>query len=146
MKQKRKPDPLLKCCPWRIFAVFQPIEQILSRLEIDGTIEVAGRQVVFKEDSKGGYYDAPAALRGVAEFHDLAATRHHIPANTTPLWQFAAKLDAGMPLFEADIAAVRASINSCKQQAMHLRVSQAESILRTVQIGEQLDKIGGKAA
>jgi hypothetical protein len=131
---------MLRCCPWRVFAVFAPIERILSRLEIDGTVEVAGRQVVFKEDSKGGWYDAPAALRGVAEFHDIAASRYHIPANTDPLWKFAAKLDAGMPLFEADIIGVRASIESCKQQAMRLRVSEAESILRTVQIGEQLDK------
>lgn len=143
---RRKPDPLLKCVPWRIFAVFAPIEQILSRLEADGTIEVSGRQVVFKEDSKGGYYDAPAALRGVAQFHDIAAERYGIPADTDALWKFAAKLDAGMPLFETDIAAVRSSIASCKQQAMRLRVSQAESVLRTVQISEQMDKIGGKAA
>lgn len=138
---KRKPDPLMKCVPWRIFGVFAPIERILSRLEIDGTVQVAGRQVVFREDSNGGWYDVPAALRGVAEFHDLAATRYHIPANTDPLWKLAAKLEAGMPLFEADIAAVRASIASCKAQAMRLRVSQAESLLRTVQIGEQLDKV-----
>lgn len=143
---KRKPDPLLKCCPWRIFAVFAPIERILSRLEIDGTIEVAGRQVVFKEDSKGGWYDVPAAIRGVTEFHKIAAERHGIPADVAPLEKLANKLNAGMPLFEADIAAARASITSCKQQAMRLRVSEAESILRTVQISEQMDRIGGKAA
>lgn len=143
---KRKPDPLLRCCPWRTFAVFAPIERILSRLEIDGTVDVAGRQVVFREDSKGGWYDAPAALRGVAEFHDIATARHGIPADTAPLWQFASKLDAGMPLFEADLERVRAAIASCKAQAMRLRVSQAESILRTVQIGNELGKAGVKAA
>lgn len=138
---KRKPDPLLRVQPWKILAVYAPIERILHRLEADGTIDVAGRQVVFREDGVGGWYDMPAALRGVAEFHDMAASRHGIPANTDPLWKFAAKLDAGMPLFEADIAAVRTSIESCRQQAMRLRVSQAESILRTVQISAEIDKI-----
>lgn len=143
---KRKPDPLLKCCPWRIFAVFQPIEQILSRLEIDGTIDVAGRQVVFKEYSNGGWYDMPEALRGVIEFHKLAAERYGFHANTDAMHKFANKLQAGSPIFEADIAAVRSDIESCKRQAMQLRVSQAESILRTVQVSAELDRIGRKAA
>lgn len=142
---KRKPDPLLKTQPWRILAVFAPIERILHRLEADGTIEVAGRQVVFREDGAGGWYDMPAALRGVAEFHDIAAGRYGIPAETAAMWKFAAKLNAGMPLFEADIAAVRASIASCKAQALRLRVSQAESIIRTVQISEQFDQMGRAA-
>lgn len=115
-------------------------------MEIDGTVETTGRQVVFKEDSKGGWYDVPAALRGVAEFHDVAAKRYGIPADTKPLWQFAAKLEAGMVLFENDIAAARESIASCKQQAMRLRVSQAEDVLKTVKIGAELDRINGKAA
>lgn len=143
---KRKPDPLLRTQPWKILAVFGPIERILHRLESDGTVEVTGRQVVFKEDSTGGWYDVVAALRGVIDFHQLAAERYGIPAETAALVKFANKLQLDSPIFEADIAAVRSDIVSCKQQAMRLRVSEAESILRTVQVSAELDRIGKKAA
>ena len=43
-------DPKLKCQPWKVMFVFTPVEQALLRLEKEGTIDVAGRQVVFKED------------------------------------------------------------------------------------------------
>ena len=36
-------DPLLRHVPWKIAAVFFPLERVLSRLEIDGTVETAGR-------------------------------------------------------------------------------------------------------
>lgn len=48
--------------------IFSPLERVLHRLEADGTVEAGGRQIVFKEDSKGGWYDLPAALRGVVGF------------------------------------------------------------------------------
>lgn len=139
-RPRKKHDPLLRLQPWRMFAVYAPIERILHRLETDGTVDVAGRQIVFKEDSSGSWYDALAALRGVAEFHRIAAIRYNIPVDVDALFKFAARLDAGMPIFEEDIAAVRASIESCRRQAGCLRVSQAESIIKTVRIGEELEK------
>lgn len=96
-------DPLLRHQPWKIAAVFFPIERILGRLEIDGTVEVAGRQIVFKEDMKGGWYDAVAALRGVIQFHELAANRHGLPVDVAAMVRFANKLEAGSPIFEADL-------------------------------------------
>lgn len=143
---KRKPDPLLRTQPWRILAVFSPIERVLHRLEADGTVEVAGRQVVFKEDGRGGWYDMVAALRGVIEFHQVATARYGIPADVAPLEKFANKLHAGSPIFEADLVAVRAGIASCKAQAMRLRVSQASDIIQTVRVSAELDRIGRKAA
>lgn len=143
---KRKPDPLLKTQPWKVTMVFGPIERILHRLEADGTIEVAGRQIVFKEDGRGGWYDAVAALRGVVQFHELAASRHNLPIDVQPLVKFANKLDAGMPIFESDIAAVRACIADCKRQALQLRVSQATDIVQAIQISMEMDKINERKA
>lgn len=136
---KRKPDPLLRTQPWKVQSVFQPIEQILHRLELDGTVETYGRHIVFREDGAGGYYDLVAALRGVIEFHQIAAARYGIPAETEAMVRFANKLDAGSPLFESDLEAVRANIAECKRQALQLRVSQAESILQTVRISTELE-------
>ncbi len=143
---RRKPDPLLRTQPWRMTMVFGPIERILHRLESEGTVEVAGRHVVFKEDGRGGWYDAVAALRGVIEFHRLAESRHQLPVEVDAMEKFANKLELDSPLFEQDLVDVRANINSCKAQALRLRVSQAESIIRTVQIGAEIDRLKGKAA
>ena len=142
----RKPDPYMRLVPWRIYAVFAPLDRILHRMEVDGTVDVHGRQIVFREEGRGGWYDTLAALRGVAEFHDLATSTYGIHADTAPLWKLAAKLDAGSPIFEQDIAAVRSSIFSCKRQAMQMRVSQADALIRTVQISAEMDKLKGRAA
>ena len=138
---KRRPDPYLRTQPWKVALVFGPIERILHRLEADGTIEVAGRQVVFKEDGRGGWYDAVAALRGVIQFHELAASRHGLPVELASLRKFANKLDTAAPIFEADIKAVRDCIIECKRQAMQLRVSQAQDIVDTIRISMEMDKI-----
>ena len=137
---KRKPDPFQRTQPWKVFSVFHPIEQILAGIKRDGTIEVAGRQVVFKEHGRNGWYDAVAAIRGVIEFHQIAQDRYGILADTEPLAKFANKLDAGAPIFESDLESVALAITSCKRQAMALRVSQALDIVQTVQISAEFDK------
>ena len=139
-------DPLLRHVPWKIAAVFFPLERVLSRLEIDGTVETAGRQVVFKEDMHGGWYDMVAALRGVIQFHDLAASRHSLPIDLSAMVRFANKLEAVSPIFESDIEAMKTCIEACKQQAMKLRVSEATSIVDTVRISAEMDRLKGIAA
>lgn len=143
---KRQPDPLLKTQPWRILAVFAPLERVLHRIEVDGTVETDGRHVVFREDGRGGWFDIVSALRGVIEFHQIATARHGHPADVAALERFANKLHTGTPVFEGDLVAIRASIASCKAQAMRLRVSEAVDILKTVQVGAELDRIGREAA
>lgn len=137
---RRKPDPMLRTQPWRITAVFSPLERILHRLEVDGTVETTGRMIVFREDGAGGWYDLVAALRGIIEFHDIASRRFRLLADTDAMTRFANKLEAGAPLFESDMRAVRNNIDSCKRQAMNLRVSQAVEIVQTIQISNELKR------
>lgn len=139
-------DPKLKCQPWKVMFVFTPVEKALLRLEKEGTIDVAGRQVVFREDMRGGWYDMVAALRGVIEFHEIAERLHGVPANVEAMKKFANKLEAAMPIFEQDITDVRECIQSCWKQAMTLRVSQAQSIVDTVRVGAEMDRLGLRAA
>lgn len=138
---KRRLDPLLRTQPWKITSVFGPLERILHRLEADGTVETDGRHIVFKEDGRGGWYDAVEALRGVVAFHQLAESRHGIPATVDALNRFANKLDSGAPIFEEDLEAVRADIASCKRQALQLRISQATDIVDTIRISNEMEKI-----
>ncbi len=143
---RRPYDPLLKHQPWRIFAVFHPLESVLDRLEREGTVDAVGRQIVFREESRGELYDLPAALRGVIEFHQLAEVKYSIDGETGAMEKFANKLEYGMPVFESDIAAVRENIATCKRQAMALRVSQATALIDAVRIGAEVDRLGLRAA
>ena len=144
---KSKPDPLLKTQPWRVLAVFLPLEKIIDRIAIDGTVQVAGRQVVFKEAAYGKeWYDAVEALRGIIDFHRMANEKYPVKADYAALEKLVNRLDAGAMIFDSDLPAIRASINSCKRQALSLRVSQAASLVQDVQISVQFDKLKRDAA
>ena len=60
--------------------------------------------------------------------------------------RFANKLEAVSPIFESDIEAMKTCIEACKQQAMKLRVSEATSIVDTVRISAEIDRLKGIAA
>lgn len=143
---RKQYDPLLRCMPWKIMMVFSPLETVLNRIEKEGTVDEAGLQVVFREDMRGGWYDLVAALRGVIEFHEIAQVRHQLPADLEAMAKFANKLEAGMPVFESDLASVREGIASCKRQAMQLRLSQATDIVQTIQIRSELDRLKNRKA
>lgn len=127
--------------PWKVQMVFDPIEKILHRMQSDGTIDCAQGRPVFREDGRGGWYDLVAALRGVIEFHQLAEARHGIPADVDGMIKLANKLHASAPIFEEDIATTRANIETCKRQALRLTIDEATDIVRTIQIGMEMDKI-----
>ena len=142
----KKIDPRLRTQPWKIFAVFDPIERILSRIEREGVVDAAGGVPVFHEDSRGGWYEVVPAINGVIEFHEHAQTRYGLQCDVSGLKKLAKKLELGAPLFTGDITAARASIDTCKQQAGALRVSQALDLVRTVQISMEMDKLQQVAA
>lgn len=137
-----RPKPVgsirLAARPWKIDAVFAPIERLLARMEIDGTIDDAQGRAIFKED--GGWYEVVPALRGVIEFHELATQRYGLPADTAALRRLANKLEVNSPLFEQDIAAARRDIDSCKRQAAQLTEDQAQSLLNTTRLAIALDE------
>jgi hypothetical protein len=121
--------------------VFDPIDKILHRMQSDGTIDCAQGRPVFREDGRGGWYDLVAALRGVIEFHQLAEARHGIAAEVDGMIRLANKLHLSAPIFEEDIAATRANIETCKRQALRLTIDEATDIVRTIQISMEMDKI-----
>lgn len=127
--------------PWKIEAVFGPIDRILHRLEADCTIDSAQGRPVFHEDTRGGWYDVVEAVRGVIEFHQLAEARHGIAADVDGLIRFANKLHAGAPVFEQDLALVRANVDTCKRQAGRLLLDEAHDIVQTIRISMELDKL-----
>ena len=143
---KKKPDPRLRTVPWRAMAVFSPLETVLNRLEKDGTVDAVGKQIVFTEESRGDRYDLPEAIRGVVDFHRIAQEKYGLPAEFDALDKFANKLDAGSPIFESDLSDVKREIETCRQQAYQLRISQAVYLLDAVRLGSEVDRLGLRAA
>ena len=143
---KRKPyDPTLKTQPWRISAVWAPIEQVLSRIARSGEVDAVQGRPVFYEDSKGGWYEIAPALRGCIDFHRLAGTRHGLTADVAPLEKIANKLDAGTPIFMADLDAAFAAIAQCKRAALSLRITQALRLVDDCRIKFKLEEVMGQA-
>jgi len=128
--------------PWKVSMVFDPIEQILHRMLTDGTIDCAQGRPVFREDGKGGWYEVVEALRGVIEFHQLAEARHGITAEVDGMIRLANKLHLSAPIFEEDIAATRANIETCKRQALRLTLDEATDIVQTIRISAEMARLG----
>jgi hypothetical protein len=134
-------SPKLACYPWKVEAVFYPLDRIMHRLESEGTVEVAQGRAVFREEMRGGWYDMAAAMEGIIEFHTLAEERHGLAVDLDGLIKLRAKLQYASPLFDSDLAKARASIEACKRQALQLTLDEAQDLLTTVQISSELDKI-----
>jgi len=131
----------LSARPWKVQSVFAPIERVLHRMQSDGVIDCAQGRPVFHEDGRGGWYEVVEALRAVIQFHQLAEARHGIEAEVDGMIRLTNKLDLAAPIFEEDIAAVYADIESCKRQALRLTIDEADDIVKTIQISIEFDKI-----
>ncbi|WP_026641151.1 hypothetical protein [Bordetella petrii] len=62
--------------------VLRPLEAIVDRLEIDGTVDVDGKGNPVFQAGDGNWYDAAGAIEGVMWHFDMMATRH---GRTLPL-------------------------------------------------------------
>lgn len=131
----------LACCPWKITAVYYPLDRILHQIESDGTVDVIQGKAVFNECMRGEWYEMAPAMEGIIEFHELANSRHGHKADTSGISRLAKKLEYASPIFESDIEAAKKSIDSCKREALKLTLDQAQDILDTVRISSELEKL-----
>lgn len=139
---KRRPDPLLRTQPWKIHAVFSPLDIVIARLEHDGTVETDGRFISFWDAASNERYDLVAALLGIVEFFELAERREYIATqDQSGLKKLAMKLYNDAPLFEADVAKAKAEIARLKQVSGTLRASAAADIIKSIQIAEAMEKV-----
>lgn len=138
---RRTGNVRLACCPWKVTAVFYPLDRILHQIEADGTVDVIQGKAVFNECMRGEWYEMAPAMEGIIEFHELANRRHGLEADTAGISRLAKKLEYASPIFESDIEAAKKSIDSCKREALKLTLDQAQDILDTVRISSELEKL-----
>lgn len=134
----------LRAQPWKIHAVFEPIESILDEMEQQGTVSVDQNDTpIFSELAHNDVYEFVPALGGLIDAFDLHAERHGLPVVTDALKRICVKLEKGEMLDQYDMAAARRSIASLKSQAGDMEVDYAFRLVRDVQIKFKLEEYRG---
>lgn len=133
---------LLKSEPWKIHAVFNPLEAIIDQLEQDETIDVTpGGVAIFQDRKDGCWYDSVVAIMGVVEAYELHEVRNNRVINLEPLRQLANKLKYGMSIFSSDTEAVRACLKRMRVETMQMTADYAKQLIQDIQIKEELEKV-----
>lgn len=131
----------LKMQPWKVAAVFGPLESILDQLEQHGTIDVAGDRPVFRDHNDGHWYDTPAALVGVIGAYEIHEVRTGRPLQLEPLRRLANKLQYGMPVFSSDTEDCRACLVRMKAETIEMTAGYARDLIKDFQIKEALEQV-----
>lgn len=144
--KKYRPKPtgeqLLKTQPWKIAAVFNPLEAILNQLEQYGTIDVEHftDKPIFRDHNDGKWYETPIAIMGVVDAYQMHQERRGIDLQLDPLRKLAKKLEYGMPIFDTDTKACRECLSRMKRETMTMTANYASSLIVEFQIKEELMK------
>lgn len=131
----------LGAMPWKIDAVWQPIEGVIAEIENYGTVDVARNgAAVFRETNNGGWYNTVEALEGVISYHQRAALRYGWDISLAPLERLRNKLELCSPILPEELAAARRNIDQLKRLVARLTQAQAESLLLDSRIAWELEK------
>jgi hypothetical protein len=134
----------LKMQPWKVRAVFQPLEAILDQLEQQGTVDATPAGVaIFRDAVDGHWYESCEAITGVAEAYEIHEIKTGRQLNLVPLRQLANKLKYSMPIFSADTEACRACLSRMRAETIEMTAGYARDLIKDFQIKEQLEKVVG---
>lgn len=133
---------LLKSEPWKVRAVFGPLEAILDQLEQHGTVDIAGNGApIFKDQGEGEWYCTVTALHGVIEAYEIHERRHRRQLGLEPLRVLANKLKYGMPIFDSDTQACRAALQRMRAETLQMTSDYAKQLINDFRIKEELEKV-----
>ena len=135
----------LKMQPWKIKAVFDPLEAIIDQLEQHGTIDATpSGTAIFKDAIDGHWYESHEAIMGVVEAYEIHEIRSGRVIDLLPLRQLAQRLKYDMPIFQADTTACRACFARMKAETMQMTAGYARDLITDFQIKEGLEKLTNK--
>lgn len=127
--------------PWRVAAVFDPLEAILDGLERDGEVTTTcDGTPIFRDMNDGHYYETAPALEGIIDAFHTHSLRQNRPMPLEPLRVLARKLRYAMPLEMSDIKAARAAVKVLRAESMEMTLRYANDLIRTTQIRIELDE------
>lgn len=135
-------DLPLRLIPWNIHGVWAPLDAILSRLEKEGTIEVAAGEPVLYDPGTNDWHNSAQAVRGIADFHEVAALRKGWIINTEPITRFARLLESDDEIAQQDIDDVRACAGVLRRLSGSLTLREARAYLDETCIRIEVEKAG----
>ncbi len=142
-------DLPLRLIPWNIHGVWAPRDRILAKLELDGTAEYSGGEPVLYDPGTNDWHNSAQAIRGIAEFYEVAARRKGWPdVQTEPITRFARLLELDDEITQQDIDDVRACSIVLRKLAGSLTLREARAYLDETCIKIEVEKAGltGSAA
>ncbi|MEX3933305.1 hypothetical protein AB4Y32_16130 [Paraburkholderia phymatum] len=138
--QSRAGHVKLRAQPWKIHAVFEPVEAILDEIESSGMVSVTEEgKPIFSELAHNDVYEFVPSLCGLIDAFDLHAERNGLPIVTNPLKTVCVKLDKGEMLDQYDLAGARHSITALKKQSGDMEADYAYRLIRDIQIKFELE-------
>lgn len=137
----------LRTQPWRVAAVFGPLEAVIAQIEQSGTVTADGQGMpIFKDGNDGCWYATVPALEGIIDAYQTHELRSGRAMPLDRLRQFARKLEYSSPLTLADCGAVKEDIEVLRRETMSMTVDYASSLVTTTQIKIELQEQERSAA
>lgn len=133
--------------PWRVAAVFGPLEAILRQIEQDGTVTTDKQGMpIFKDSSDGHWYATVPAVEGIVDAYATHATRCGRAMPLDSLRRLTNKLEYASPLTLDDCAAVKRDLATLRRETMSMTVEYAASLVTTTQLKIELEQQERSAA
>ncbi|WAL81498.1 hypothetical protein OYT13_16800 [Pandoraea sp. XJJ-1] len=133
---------LLRAEPWKVAAVFGPLEQILDELEGEGTVSAMPNGTpIFQDTNDGCWYEMVPALAGFVDAYEIHESRCGRAMPLEPLRLLARKLEVSMPLFDTDTVPARAALAVLKAETMNMRADYARDLVQTVRIQVEMEQV-----
>lgn len=130
----------LRTEPWKVDAVFRPLETILDELGRDGTVTTTAAGVpIFRDRNDGCWYETAPAVEGVACAFEIHGMRQCRAVPVEALLLLARKLRYAMPIDEADVEAARRDLVALRAEAMQMTAAYARDLVRTTQVRIEFD-------
>lgn len=130
----------LRTEPWRVEAVFSPLETILAMIERDGTVTSTISGVpIFQDTNDGCWYETTPSVEGIICAYEIHANRSGRAMPLEPLQRLVQKLRYAMPLQQSDVDAARATLAVLRRETMDMRVEYARDLVRTTQVRIEMD-------
>lgn len=139
---RSRDDLKLRFEPWRVAAVFAPLEAILAQGERDGTVYVYGDddRPMFR-DPDGNWYDSVAALAGLVDAFEIHEARAGVNLGMEPLRLFRDKLDSGTMIEPGEADAVRDCMTRMRCAALDMTIGEARQLIKDFNIKEEMEKL-----
>jgi hypothetical protein len=161
MPGNKKPKPraqgwdrggkLLRHEPWRLQAVFAPIDHILTDLDVNEEVMIMvddGVEVpCFKHFMDGCTYPIKPSLEGLCDSFDMHARKWQRPVLSEGLRDLMQLLETGADLCQLDIQCARESVAAMKAEAANMTIRYASDLVQRASIAIEIhNKLQKEAA